>query len=272
MTFNPHKIMLTEDQCEVLKIQVEQLGLQPLLITETGSKAWGTDTPSSDHDFTVVAYDVDYDYFRWPRDSFSGKLNFLGQECDVRYFSPQKFLRKLARSELVAYETVYTPYGYLDSSEKWRDLFQNVVANVFDAREMYRSVIGSMQSVKHESEHKRRRQQFRYMFVALQLIDFLENIESLQLPYVHIEQYREFAKDAGNYEAIFRLYDWAMAEDPTNTERMSAEAMQKMLIAFKYPKVVEYKQDQHREFLSKTLARLMGQPQTWAEMCEAVEK
>ena len=167
--FNRHQIMLTDDQCELLKIQVEQLGLRPLLISETGSKAWGTNTPTSDHDFTVIAHDVDYDYYRWPRDSFSDKLNFMGHECDVRYFSPQKFLRKLARSELVAYESVYTPYGYLDASENWRDLFKTVVETVFDPREMYRSVIGSMQSVKHESEHKRRRQQFRYMFVGLQL-------------------------------------------------------------------------------------------------------
>jgi len=274
MTIKPHiKSPLTEDQMYQLVVEVEQLGIQPLLISETGSMAWGTNVEDSDHDFTIVGHDVDYDYFRWPRDSFSGKMMFMGKECDVRVFSAQKFLRKLARSELVAYETIYTPFGYHDSTCNWRVHLQSVVDRCFDPREMYRSVIGSMHAVKHIDPAKRRRQTFRYMFIALQLRALSERRGGM--PVVHIEQYHGVEsrmEHIEEYATVMRLYDWAMQPETNQKEEDFAKWVWDQLVAFQFPKMVDFKQDEHREFLSGMLARLMGQPQTWAEQCEALER
>lgn len=257
--------LLDDDQKEVLLLNVEALGLKPVLISETGSMAWGTNTPKSDHDFTVVAHDVDYNYFRWPRDSFTEQLPFGEAVCDVRYFSPHKFLRKLARSELVAYESIYTPHVYLGEDDKEHRLFRSVVQRCFDPREMYRSVIGSLMSVKHIDPAKKRRQQFRYMFVGLQMID---HIQTRVLPEVNIEQYRALAAPKPSACLIEELYKWAMESEWSQLDNDVSWAVKTTLMEFSYPKMVDYKQNEHTEFLSHVLARLMGQASNWREQLE----
>lgn len=257
--------LLDADQKELLRIRLEGLGLRPVLVSETGSMAWGTGTPKSDHDFTVVAHDVDYNYFRWPRDSFSEQLPFADKLCDVRYFSPHKFLRKLARSELVAYESIYTPHIYLGEDGKEHRLFRSVVQRCFDPREMYRSVIGSLMSVKHIEPEKKRRQQFRYMFVGLQLID---HIQTRVLPEVNIEKYRALDAPKPTACLIEKLYEWAMDPNQTTLDNDDSRGVKETLVEFNYPKLVDFKQNEHTDFLSYVLGRLMGQASNWREQLE----
>uniref|UniRef100_A0AB39CF19 Nucleotidyltransferase n=1 Tax=Pseudomonas phage HRDY3 TaxID=3236930 RepID=A0AB39CF19_9VIRU len=256
---------LTDEEKALVFIKVEQLGLRPVLISETGSMAWGTNTPESDHDFTVVAHDVDYNYFRWPRDSFSEQMPFGSAICDVRYFSVHKFLRKLARSELVAYESIYTPHVYFGEESKELRLYRSVIDRCFDPREMYRSVIGSLQSVKHVDPKKKRRQQFRYMFVGLQLIDY---IQTGVKPVVNIEQYRELAAPKPYAPMIEQLYAWAMEPDQTELDNELSYGVKTTLMEFTYPKLVDFKQNEHTEFLSYVLGRLMGKATNWREQLE----
>lgn len=245
-----------EERFELLEA-LRALGLRLVFVAETGSKAWGTDTENSDHDFTVVAHDVDFDIYRYPRDSFSQKITFKGQECDVRVFSVAKFLRKLQKSVLVGYEAINSPYVYF-GTDRTRDTFKRVSEACFDPREMFRSILGSMNSVKHEDDAKRRRQLFRYMFIALQLNDY-RNGRGPMFPVVNIEQYHGLCKSpVSAQQAIGRLNQWAIAELPTEQENENADSIVSMLFGTDYPKLVTHKQDEHREFLNAAFYDLMS--------------
>lgn len=249
--------MLTSDERFELLSTLRDLGLRLVFVAETGSKAWGTDTENSDHDFTVVAHDVQYDIYRYPRESFTQKIMFKGKECDVRVFSVAKFLRKLQKSVLVGHEAVYSPFVYF-GNELTRDTFRRVSEACFDPREMFRSTVGSMSSVKHEDEAKRRRQTFRYLFVGLQLLDYSTG-RSILLPRVNIDQYRKLQLAEHSMQPdILRLFDWAMAEQPTDEENSYAEFRKNVLYQADYPKLVEHKQDEHREFLNVAFHDIMS--------------
>jgi predicted nucleotidyltransferase len=251
------KTLLNGEERQELLVALRGLGLHLVFVAETGSKAWGTSTKNSDHDFTVVAHDVDYDIYRYPRESFTQKITFKGQECDVRVFSVAKFLRKLQKSVLVGYEAINSPFIYY-GSDRTCDTFQRVSESCFDPREMYRSTVGSMSSVKHESEAKRRRQLFRYMFIALQLKDYADQ-RGPMYPVVNIEQYFRLSLPImSEQQTIGRLNQWAHAETPTERENDNARFIMDMLYETQYPKLVEHKQDAHREFLSAAFYDLMS--------------
>lgn len=252
--------LLTGEERQALLEALRGLGLRLVYVAETGSKAWGTDTENSDHDFTVVAHDVDYDIYRYPRESFTQKILFKGKECDVRVFSVAKFLRKLQKSVLVGYEALNSPYVYF-GTDRTRDTFKRVSQACFDPREMFRSTIGSMGSVKHTDEAKRRRQQFRYLFVGLQLKDFKDE-RGPKFPLVNIEQYNQLQLPAMSEQNVVReLFEWATAEEPTEKQKLHAQWCIDLLYSLDYPKLVEHKQDEHREFLNAAFHDLMSSTQ-----------
>jgi hypothetical protein len=252
--------LLTGEERQELLEALRGLGLRLVYVAETGSKAWGTDTETSDHDFTVVAHDVDYDIYRYPRESFTQKITFKGQECDVRVFSVAKFLRKLQKSVLVGYEAINTPYVYF-GSDRTRDTFRRVSQACFDPREMFRSTCGSMSSVKHTDEAKRRRQQFRYLFVGLQLMDYAKE-RGPMFPIVNIEQYRQLQHNImSEHQTIGRLFEWATIDTPTERENENALFLIKMMFDTDYPKLVAHKQDEHREFLNAAFHDIMSNTQ-----------
>lgn len=252
--------LLTGEERQELLEALRGLGLRLVYVAETGSKAWGTDTENSDHDFTVVAHDVDYDIYRYPRDSFTQKIMFKGNECDVRVFSVAKFLRKLQKSVLVGYEALNSPYVYF-GTDRTRDTFKRVSQACFDPREMFRSTCGSMSSVKHTDEAKRRRQQFRYLFVGLQLMDYAKE-RGPMFPIVNIEQYRLMHHNImSEHQTIGRLFEWATIATPTERENENAQWLIKMMFDTDYPKLVTHKQDEHREFLNDAFRDIMSNTQ-----------
>lgn len=250
--------LLSSDERFELLDTLRSLGLRLVFVSETGSKAWGTDTENSDHDFTVVAHDTDYDIYRYPRESFSQKIVFKGHECDVRVFSVAKFLRKLQKSVLVGYEAINSPYVYFGSG-RTLDTFQRISQACFDPREMYRSVMGSLSAVKSDNEQKRPRQQFRYMFVALQLLDY--QYERGPKPLVNFPAYTGLSLvGTSEYNTIGRLYQWATSEQPTEQETAYAEFIRQMLFDHDYPKLITHMhtQDEHREFLNDAFRDIMS--------------
>lgn len=252
--------LLTGEERQELLEALRGLGLRLVFVAETGSKAWGTDTENSDHDFTVVAHDVDFDIYRYPRESFTQKITFKGKECDVRVFSVAKFLRKLQKSVLVGYEAINSPYVYF-GTDRTRDTFKRVSQACFDPREMFRSTIGSMGSVKHTDEAKRRRQQFRYLFIGLQLKDFRDE-RGPRYPLVNIDQYLALDLPPMSEQGVIReLFAWATAEEPTEAQNMNAQWCIDLLYSLDYPKLVEHKQDEHREFLNYAFSDIMSTTQ-----------
>jgi predicted nucleotidyltransferase len=249
-------LLSSNERFELLEA-IRALGLRPVFVAETGSKAWGTDTENSDHDFTVVAHDIDYDIYRYPRESFTQKIMVKGKECDVRVFSVAKFLRKLQKSVLVGYEAIKSPYVYYGGGLT-HDTFLRVSQACFDPREMFRSTCGSLSSVKHEDEAKRRRQQFRYLFVGLQLMDYAKE-RGPMYPIVNIEQYRQLQHNVmSEHQTIGRLFEWATAATPTERENENAKFLMQMMFDTNYPKLVDHKQDEHREFLNEAFNYLMS--------------
>lgn len=252
--------LLTGEERQELLEALRGLGLRLVFVAETGSKAWGTDTENSDHDFTVVAHDVDFDIYRYPRESFTQKITFKGKECDVRVFSVAKFLRKLQKSVLVGYEAINSPYVYF-GTDRTRDTFRRVSQACFDPREMFRSTCGSMSSVKHTDEAKRRRQQFRYLFVGLQLMDYAKE-RGPMFPIVNIEQYRQLQHNImSEHQTIGRLFEWATIATPTERENENAQFLIKLMFDTDYPKLVTHKQDEHREFLNDAFRDIMSTTQ-----------
>lgn len=251
------KTLLTSDERFELLSALRDLGLRLVFVAETGSKAWGTDTENSDHDFTVVAHDVQYDIYRYPRESFTQKIMFKGQECDVRVFSVAKFLRKLQKSVLVGHEAVYSPFVYF-GNDLTRDTFRRVSQACFDPREMFRSTVGSMGSVKHADEAKRRRQIFRYLFVGLQLKDFRDG-NGPEYPLVNIEQYLALDLPVMSEQGVIRkLFAWATAEEPTEEQKLHAQWCIDLLYEMDYPKMVNHKQDENRDFLNAAFHDIMS--------------
>jgi len=250
------KTRLNSEERYQLLDTLRGLGLHLVFVAETGSKAWGTDTENSDHDFTVVAHDINYDIYQYPRDSFTQKITFKGQECDVRVFSVAKFLRKLQKSVLVGYEAINSPFVYY-GSDKTREIFQLVSQRCFDPREMFRSTIGSMSSVKHTDEAKRRRQTFRYLFVGLQLKDYNDQ-RGPMLPTVNIDQYMTLQLPAMSEQGVIRdLFAWATADEPTEKQNAFAQWCIDLLYSLDYPKLVTHKQDEHRGVLNMAFSDLM---------------
>lgn len=248
-------LLLDEKDRFDLRVELMMIGLQAVFVSESGSKAWGTDTEASDHDFTVVAHDIDYDVFRWPRDSFTQKITFKGKECDVRVFSVAKFLRKLQKSVLVGYESVHSPFIYLGNSQT-QYLLRKVTETCFDPREMYRSTMGSMNSVKETDPAKRRRQLFRYMFVALQLLDYRDGLIPWH-PKVNVVNYLNTEPQQPSHSLVDRLFKWAMAESPAISEEQFAQSIIAAIYATDFPKMVDFKQDTHRAFLNTVFAEIM---------------
>lgn len=198
------------------------LEIMPLVIAETGSRSWGTNTDASDYDFTVIGIDKKLDLTTYPRATHKEKFPYLDAAgntvtADVQFFSLEKALRLCTQSNLPIYEVVS---GACDNNHfKYNNTFtclQEVCHHYFDAREMFRSCVGSLHTLKKQYEEsegaekaKRKRQIFRYVFTALQL-------ELGVMPKLNIHEYMEGPADP-HTRLIRRMYDWAFADEPEPT-------------------------------------------------------
>lgn len=236
-----------------LREAVEALGFRPHMIAETGSKAWGTDVATSDHDLTVIADDIVYDIYQWPRCSNTFPIQFKGQKVDVRIFSIEHFLRKVLKSNLVAYEAINSEWHYGPGA--LRNILNETMHHFYDPREMFRSSRGNLGNIR-AGEMKGRRQQFRYTFICLQLLDELVNGNK---PMMNVPAYLNSTERARDpcYFQIQELYKWAMSEN-TDDEMLnqSVEHVMTQVRQFDYPNVVHIKQGAERVFMNAQFAKI----------------
>ena len=235
----------------VTELLAEKMGVRPLVVAETGSHAWGTHVATSDHDYTVVGVDVRPTITTYPRSADKIKFDYAPEStvnkltCDAQFFSIEKFLRMAQNSNLVAYEIVCGGDNviYASAVHPVLVLMKQVVVHHFDSREMYRSCIGSLYTLKRQYENtadpveafKRKRQIFRYGFVALQLQ--LGNV-----PVLNVHKYFHGPHDA-NTSMIQRLYEWAFHEGPTVSYELAM-----LVMTGAYEPTARPKEKQHEKF------------------------
>jgi predicted nucleotidyltransferase len=200
-----------------------RLEITPLVIAETGSRSWGTHTDLSDFDFTVIGIDKKLDLNTYPRATHKEKFPFTdaaGNQVpsDVQFFSLEKALRLCTQSNLPIFEVVGG--GCNNLNFKYNNVYtclQEVCHHYFDAREMFRSCVGSLHTLKKQYEEstddeeraKRKRQIFRYVFTALQL-------ELGVMPKLNIQDYISGKHDP-HTNLIVRMYEWAFFNEPELT-------------------------------------------------------
>lgn len=214
--------MMTCNSVTLASTLKHRLEITPLVIAETGSHAWGTHTDLSDHDFTVIGIDKNLDLTTYPRATHKEKFSYMDLAgnnipADVQFFSLEKALRLCTQSNLPIYEVVGGGCDNLKlRHHKIYACLQEVCHHYFDAREMFRSCVGSLHTLEGqyntsqgEEKAKRKRQIFRYVFTALQL-------ELGNMPKLNIHAYMEGPADP-HTRLIRRMYDWAFADEPEPT-------------------------------------------------------
>lgn len=215
--------MMTCNGVTLTTTLMHRLEISPLVIAETGSHAWGTHTDLSDHDFTVIGIDKKLDLNTYPRATHKEKFAYMDLAgnnipADVQFFSLEKALRLCTQSNLPIYEVVG---GGCDNLKfhyhKVYACLQEVCHHYFDAREMFRSCVGSLHTLKKQYEEaptdeeraKRKRQIFRYVFTALQL-------ELGNKPKLNFQDYLSGQHDP-HTNLIVRMYEWAFFNEPELT-------------------------------------------------------
>lgn len=242
-------LLNTQERKELLQ-RVCELGFDVHMIAETGSKAWGTDVETSDHDLTVIATDTDYDIYKWPRTSNTFPIQFKDQKVDVRIFSIEHFLRKVLKSNLVAYEAIYSEWHYGDFA--LQDILKDTMDKFYDPRELFRSSRGNLSNIR-AAAMKGRRQLMRYSFMCLQLVD---NVTDGRKPLVNVHEYFASGRDYGNYDVIRRLYDWAMNPEEDVNETLEIEKILVSLADFNFPSMVDFKQGEERAYMNVQFAKI----------------
>jgi hypothetical protein len=233
-----------------LRLAVEGLGLRPHVIAETGSKAWGTDVDTSDHDLTVIADDIVYDIYAWPRTAFTQKIQFNGEEIDCRVFSPERFLRKIVKSNLSAYEVIHTHWHFGDNY--LRSLLTESLDRFYDPREMFRSSRGNISEIRSKGV-KGKRQMFRYSFICIQLIESLQNGRK---PMMNVHEYLN-SPDTALFSQLLvsNMLKWAHTEESVASLDHEMEVTLARIRDFDFPAVVNFKQGEEREFMNVQFAK-----------------
>lgn len=208
-----------------------ELGIRPVMISVTGSTAWGTDVEGSDVDLTVVGIDRKPDIYNYPRKSFTDKI-FLddGDSIDVRFWSVSAFLGQVVKSPIVAYEAVYgLP---LIKNHAW-EIIEGCMRHYRDDVSIFRSAFGALLCVQKEGFNPTtRRQAFRYLLVLLQIAENVENTlrsgVSIESPVIlNAQEYFEqtskqvplsFTDVAEPYVQLRWLFRWAFSELPENDD------------------------------------------------------
>lgn len=235
---------------------VAALGFKPLLIVESGSKAWGTAVETSDNDLTVIAEDVLYDIFSYPRQTLSTKVNVDGAEVDVRIFSLATFLRKVQKGNVVAYETVNSPILWYVHSQALLTVLCDAVNHCLDPRELFRNARGNLSNIRAVNQ-KHRRQTLRYMSTALQLIGQQEG----QWNYLYLDVRNVLDaphENTGMVDSIRALYRWAMHDVPPSVKDMDfISYLIDLVNTYDFPNVKNYKSGEHRDYMNGVFARLV---------------
>lgn len=233
-----------------LMYAVMDLGFRPHMVAETGSKAWGTDVATSDHDLTVMADDTVFDIYQWPRTSNTFPIQFKDQKVDVRIFSIEKFLHKVLKSNLVAYEAIHSEWHL--GTTRLRTILDETMNHFYDPREMFRSSRGNLSNIR-AGEGKGRRQQFRYTFICLQLIDGLRTGAK---PMMNVPAYLNSVERMSDpsYFQIQEMFKWAMTEDAPDSKAIENVIMH--VRYFDYPSVVRFKQGEHRDYMNSQFAAI----------------
>lgn len=230
---------------------VKALGIKPHIIAETGSKAWGTDIATSDHDLTVIADDVNYDVYSYPRTAFTAKIQFKGQDVDVRMYSIERFLRKVLKTNLSAYEVVHTQWHM--GPEYLHKLLADSLDYFYDPREMFRSCRGNIAEIRDKG-WKGRRQMFRYSFMCLQLID---GITTGNKPVMSVQNYLDKHDGAmfNNKNLVSKLHAWAMSEYTTEKQDAEWELVMRGIRSYDFPASVDFKQGAERDYMNSVFAK-----------------
>lgn len=231
---------------------VNDQGFLPHMIAETGSKAWGTAVATSDHDLTVMADDTIFDVYQYPRTALSVKVPFNGELVDMRVFSIEKFLRKIMKSNLVAYEAIHTQWHH--GSQRMKNILIETMDHMYDPREMFRSARGNLGNIR-AGEMKGRRQQFRYAFICMQLIDGLSTNKK---PVMNVADYLNNQDNLfdNQYLTIQNMFTWAMstADDPELSDKI--DKLLRNVREYEYPNVVTFKQGEEREYMNAQFAAI----------------
>lgn len=247
------KQLLSLTQQLDLQNSIVRLGFRPYFIAETGSKAWGTDVASSDHDLTVVADDTIYDIYQYPRTSISVKADFNEEQIDVRVFSIEKFLRQTVKSNLVAYEAINTQWHM--GEPLLRGILEETIEFFYDPREMFRSARGNLGNVR-AGEMKGRRQQFRYAFICLQLIDGLYTGAK---PMMNAGDYLNLQSNTrnANYNLIQKMFNWALCgSEDDDAASAKIDTILRGVRDYDFPSVFTMKQGDGRAYANAQFAAI----------------
>lgn len=243
---------LNSEDLKELVVAVEGLGIRAHIIAETGSKGWGTDVAGSDHDLTVIADDVDYDIFTYPRAAFTKKILFKGEEIDCRVFSIERFMRKILKSNLSAYEVIHAHWHV--GADYLRNLLSETMDYFYDPREMFRSSRGNIAEIRDKG-WKGRRQMFRYSFICLQLID---GLRTKAKPVMNVHDYLNLP-DTGfftNKAITKQLFEACMTEVLSDIQLQEMEVTMRGIREYHFPAVVKLdKQNEGRDFMNEQFAK-----------------
>lgn len=243
---------LSFEDLKELVLAVEGLGIKAHIIAETGSKAWGTNIGTSDHDLTVIADDITYDIYQYPRTAFTQKIMFKGQEIDCRVFSIERFMRKILKSNLSAYEVINTHWHV--GPDYLREVLQETMDRFYDPREMFRSSRGNIAEIRDKG-WKGRRQMFRYSFICLQLIDA---IRTKHKPVMNVQEYLDLPDPAffTNKNITRKLYEACMTEHLSEEQQRQTEVTMRGIRDYDFPAVVQHdKHNEGRDFLNAQFAK-----------------
>ena len=231
---------------------VNEQGFLPHMIAETGSKAWGTNVETSDHDLTVMADDTFFDVYQYPRTAIAVKVPFKGELVDMRVFSIEKFLRKILKSNLVAYEAIHTEWHH--GSQRMKNILVETMDHFYDPREMFRSARGNLGNIR-AGEMKGRRQQFRYAFICLQLIDGLADGKK---PTMNVPAYLNNQDNTfdNHYPIIQSMFTWAMTPVDDDDLANKSDKMLRNVREYDFPDVVSFKQGTEREYMNAQFAAI----------------
>lgn len=159
------------------------LKVKPILVSNVGSRAWGTNRPDSDFDIAMVGFDRELSFMHFPRGSKRRKIKCVVSEQDFefQFCTIERFLQLISKSSFAAYENLHSPLAW--GSEEIRNDLIKLFDTCYDSREILRSCIGNtvqrLQKMDHAKDDpeliaKYKKQLFRYVFVGRQLLHIAE--------------------------------------------------------------------------------------------------